>query len=83
MVKRYHWSYLEMEEYADGGYVDYEDYAQLSRELDSKSYAMEMQKNATAAYMRDYEREHARVQELETELDELYRSMTCNGESYG
>jgi hypothetical protein len=41
MIKRYHWSYLEMEEHKDGLWVDGDDYDQLATVLDSKSMELD------------------------------------------
>ena len=45
----------------------------------SMATALEMQKNLTHAYMRDYEREKARADQLEKELEHLYFVLSYNG----
>lgn len=83
MVKRYYWTYDNMEEDRNGSWVDYDDYVSLSNLYESQSRALEAQKNATNAYMRDYEREYAIVRELEDTIDEMHRQAAYNAERYG
>jgi hypothetical protein len=98
MVKRWLVSpdrVVDAVEHPAGKWVKYEDYQklllehqQLSTELVSKSHAMHMQMNCTAAYMRDFEREKARADRLQEILANKYQKddswdHPCGGSQWG